>query len=102
VNFRWILERRIRQQHLSRPHAVAHVQHYGRTTATEAGEATRRGSKMNRWEESEPESKPDADEQDADDCDGHDEDPGHTEPATPLIDQNLAGSMNAALHDTDE
>ena len=45
-------------------------------------------------------SKSDADEPDRDDHDEVDED--STEPATPLIDQNFAESVNAALHDTDE
>jgi hypothetical protein len=57
---------------------------------------------MNRWEETETESKSDADEQNADDRDAHEENGDRTEPARPPIDQDLAGSVNAAVPDTDD
>jgi hypothetical protein len=57
---------------------------------------------MNRWEETETESKSDADEQNADDRDAREENGDRTEPARPLIDQDLAGSVNAAVPDTDD
>jgi hypothetical protein len=44
----------------------------------------------------------DADEPNRDESEEDDETAGLTEPATPLIDQDVAGSVNAAIHDTDE
>jgi hypothetical protein len=57
---------------------------------------------MSKWKETETKSKPDSDEQDADGRDEHEENKGRTEPATPLIDQDWAGSVNAAVPDTDD
>jgi len=59
---------------------------------------------MNR-EEPGTERKSDADQanrQESDQQDEQDEPAAGTEPGTPLIDQDFAGSVNAALHDTDE
>jgi hypothetical protein len=57
---------------------------------------------MNRSEETGTTSKPDADEPSREDRAEEDEIADRTEPATPLIDQDVAGSVNAALHETDE
>jgi hypothetical protein len=55
---------------------------------------------MNRSEETGTKSKPDADEPSRENPE--DETADRTEPGTPLIDQDFAGSVNAALHETDE
>jgi hypothetical protein len=57
---------------------------------------------MNRSEETGIKSKPDADEPSREDREKEDETADRTEPATPLIDQDFAGSVNAALHENDE
>jgi hypothetical protein len=57
---------------------------------------------MNRSEEPGTNPQPDADEPNRDDRDEHDEAEERTEPARPLIDQDFAGSVNAALHDSDD
>jgi len=60
---------------------------------------------MKKREEIETESKSDAEEQHSDDQDEHEQntDPKQPrQPETPLIDHDLAGSVNAALHDDDD
>ena len=57
---------------------------------------------MNRSKEPRPESKSDADEPSRADREKNDETENGTDPATPPIDEDFAGSVNAALHETDE
>lgn len=57
---------------------------------------------MNRSEEPGTNPQPDADELNRDDRDEDDDSEERTEPARPLIDQDFAGSVNAALPDTDD
>jgi hypothetical protein len=57
---------------------------------------------MNRRDEPRTEPTPDADEPNREQSDEDEMTVDRTEPETPLIDQDFAGSVNAALHETDE
>jgi hypothetical protein len=57
---------------------------------------------MKRSEEPRTEPTPDADEPSRDESDEDHEAVDRKESRTPLIDQDFAGSVNAALHETDE
>jgi hypothetical protein len=57
---------------------------------------------MNRSEEPRTEPTPDEDESNRDQSDEDEVTVDSTDPETPLIDQDFEGSVNAALHDTDE
>jgi hypothetical protein len=97
VNIKRIIQRRIRHERNSRTHVSTRsrqriVQRSGRTTYV-SDDATRGGDQMRSKEdlatEEEPESKAE-------------EDDDRREPMTPAIDDDVAGSVNAALHDDDE